>query len=540
MAVKVPCKAASTSNITLSGEQTIDGVSVVADDRVLVTGQTDGTENGIYKVASGSWSRSQDWNDSKDCVQGTAVYVHSGTSNAGWYGISTSGTITPGTTDVTIGQSIPGGSNDANINVQRTDTSAELTTVHNFNEKRITIMGVDYGASLSADGVDDWYTVLTNAMTDVNASGGGVIFFPCGTFLVGTALAIPSNVVLMGSGKGNTTIKRGFTGNLATQAGYSGLMYLTIDGDTATQGAGKGIVFSGSTPSAYHLLVEIKNFVEPCLEFGVDAGATFRGICSDYYTTGSVGSVGAVTVNGTDTGATSRHFIGCESGGCTLYDFGGANDLYVTGGFSNLLIFGAAGSKIFINNMRIGNTGTTTISSDNCRLADCVFAGPVIISGDGNHFDCEVPSWNITDNGTTNQITHPTITYTSSWTSSGTAPSLGNGTLNAYYSRQGSKIKVTVDFTIGSTSTVGTGAWRFSLPRADYSSTVQMCGSGWCSNAAGTAAATFAVRVSPGNQYVELFYADSSEAPQNVGATTPAATWGTGATVRFSCEYITT
>ncbi len=46
-AVKPPCVVMSTSDITLSGEQTIASVSVVADDRVCVGGQTDATENGM-------------------------------------------------------------------------------------------------------------------------------------------------------------------------------------------------------------------------------------------------------------------------------------------------------------------------------------------------------------------------------------------------------------------------------------------------------------------------------------------------------------
>ncbi len=39
-AIKNPCRVATTANITLSGEQTIDGVAVVAADRVLVKSQT--------------------------------------------------------------------------------------------------------------------------------------------------------------------------------------------------------------------------------------------------------------------------------------------------------------------------------------------------------------------------------------------------------------------------------------------------------------------------------------------------------------------
>ena len=56
-AIKLPCLAATTSNVTLSGEQSIDGVSLVEGDRVLVKNQTTGSENGIYVVSTGDWDK---------------------------------------------------------------------------------------------------------------------------------------------------------------------------------------------------------------------------------------------------------------------------------------------------------------------------------------------------------------------------------------------------------------------------------------------------------------------------------------------------
>lgn len=80
---KKPVVAATTANITLSGAQTIDGVAVVADDRVLVKDQTDATENGIYIAASGAWARAVDFDGTTDWCKGTLVVAASGTINAG-------------------------------------------------------------------------------------------------------------------------------------------------------------------------------------------------------------------------------------------------------------------------------------------------------------------------------------------------------------------------------------------------------------------------------------------------------------------------
>lgn len=79
--IKEPVRVATTANITLSGEQTIDGVAVVDGDRVLVKDQTTAANNGIYECDTGTWSRTKDMDGSYDVVNGTLVYVRSGTTN---------------------------------------------------------------------------------------------------------------------------------------------------------------------------------------------------------------------------------------------------------------------------------------------------------------------------------------------------------------------------------------------------------------------------------------------------------------------------
>ena len=99
---KASCRVATTANITLSGEQTIDGVAVVAGDRVLVKDQTAGAENGIYVAATGAWARAEDANSAGDLTSGVLVPVEAGTENADtiWM-LTTDGAITIGTTALT-------------------------------------------------------------------------------------------------------------------------------------------------------------------------------------------------------------------------------------------------------------------------------------------------------------------------------------------------------------------------------------------------------------------------------------------------------
>lgn len=101
VAVKAPCACATAGNITLSGEQTIDGV-LTASSRVLVWQQTTGSQNGIYDSDSGSWTRSLDCDGSNDVRRGTLVRVNQGSSYASaWFSLTNADPITIGTTSLT-------------------------------------------------------------------------------------------------------------------------------------------------------------------------------------------------------------------------------------------------------------------------------------------------------------------------------------------------------------------------------------------------------------------------------------------------------
>ena len=83
LGLKSPVKIASTANLTLSGEQTIDGVAVVDGDRVLVKDQTSQPDNGIYIVSTGSWTRAPDFDGVNDIRKGTLVFSAGGTVGGG-------------------------------------------------------------------------------------------------------------------------------------------------------------------------------------------------------------------------------------------------------------------------------------------------------------------------------------------------------------------------------------------------------------------------------------------------------------------------
>ena len=101
-AVKNPVRAVATANLTLSGTQTVDGVALVAGDRVLLTAQTTASQNNIYVVAAGAWALATDVASTGQLIEGTDVLVAEGTTYGGSiFRVTTTGTITIGTTSIT-------------------------------------------------------------------------------------------------------------------------------------------------------------------------------------------------------------------------------------------------------------------------------------------------------------------------------------------------------------------------------------------------------------------------------------------------------
>jgi len=128
--VKDSVRVATTGNITLSGTQTIDGISLVAGDRVLVKNQSTASANGIYDVVSGgSWTRSADANISAEVTSGMFVFVEEGTTNAdsGWV-LTTDGTITLGTTNLAFTQFSGAGNITAGDGLTKTGNTIDVVT----------------------------------------------------------------------------------------------------------------------------------------------------------------------------------------------------------------------------------------------------------------------------------------------------------------------------------------------------------------------------------------------------------------------------
>jgi phage-related tail fiber protein len=148
-------RVATTANITLTAAQAIDGVSVIAGDRVLVKNQTTASENGIYVCAAGAWARSGDANTASDVKSGMFAFVCEGTVNAdtGWI-LSTDGAIVVGTTSMTFVQFSGAGTILAGAGLTKTGSSIDVGTASTgrivVNADNIDLATVVTGASIGA------------------------------------------------------------------------------------------------------------------------------------------------------------------------------------------------------------------------------------------------------------------------------------------------------------------------------------------------------------------------------------------------------
>ena len=108
---KQTARAITVANVTLSGgaPSTVDGVNLALNNRVLVSAQTTGSQNGIYIVttvgsgSNGTWARTSDADATGDIKGGTIIMITEGTvyADTQWK-LTTDDPITVGTTTMTF------------------------------------------------------------------------------------------------------------------------------------------------------------------------------------------------------------------------------------------------------------------------------------------------------------------------------------------------------------------------------------------------------------------------------------------------------
>lgn len=309
--VKQSVRVISTAAIALTGTQVIDGVAVVAGDRVLVAGQADATTNGIYVAAAGAWARSADADNTplSEVSSGMFTFVEAGTSygSTGWV-LTTTNPITLGTTPLEFAQFSEAGQVSAGAGLVASGA-------------QIDVVSSNGGIVVNAN---DIALTLANSTLAIVAGGVKLADLPTGQILVGsgsniaTAVAVSGDVTVTSGGVFTLTsgavtgdkiadggidldkLASGVAGQIIV-AGATGVpAYATASGDVTINSTGAVTIANNAVTTAKIAdtavtLAKLQTLTAGQIIIGTSSGNTAVTLSGD----ATVSQAGVVTVDGT-------------------------------------------------------------------------------------------------------------------------------------------------------------------------------------------------------------------------------------------------
>jgi len=377
--VKASVRAATTANITLSNTQTVDGVALSVGDRVLVKNQSTGSQNGIYVVASGSWTRATDFDNSPDVEvsPGTFFFVEEGTTQAdNGYVVSNDTAITIGTTAITFSQFSGAGQITAGAGLTKSGntldvvgTADRITVNTDSVDIASTYVGQSTITTLGTIGTGVWQGTLVAGQyggTGVNNSGK--------TITLGGNLTTSGAHATTFTTTGTTGVTLPTTGTLATLAGTETFTNKTLTTPDINGGTADSLTSLSvrDTSAAYDITIAAVSSVT------LTAGRTLTLDLENAARTISLGGNIDIAGNVTHAGAYTQTFTATANTSVTLPTTGTLATLAGSESLSNKTITGSSfAGSVAATTLSASSTVTFTSTTD----ASALGTAPVVLSG---------------------------------------------------------------------------------------------------------------------------------------------------------------
>jgi hypothetical protein len=382
---KQAVRVVSLSNVTLTGSApaTVDGVSLAVNDRILVAGQSTGSQNGLYYVqtvgngSTGTWVRSSDGNASGEIESGMIVMVTEGTTytDTQWK-LTTDNPITLGVTALTFVQNYSANSISAGTSnvVVNSNANVTVSSAGTANVLVVTGTGANIAGTLSASGNITGSYFLGNG-----SQLSGIITTVSANTLTGNTLS--SNVVNSSLTSVGTLGSLSVTGNVSSGN-------LNVTGNLVDTGALSIITGSSGNislaPNGTNVLV---------------ATTTGANIAGTLNATGNanVGNLGATNIVGTLTTAAQTNITSVGTLG-SLSVTGNITGNYILGNGSQLTGISAGGGTSITNgtsnvavaassNVTVGVAGTPNVAT---FTTVGIIANSVATTNNGGAFNFKV------------------------------------------------------------------------------------------------------------------------------------------------------
>jgi hypothetical protein len=213
---KQAVRVITVTNVTLSGgaPNTVDGVSLLAGDRVLVAGQSTGSQNGLYDVvtlgtgSNGTWARTSDGNQDGEIEAGMIVMVTEGdTYKDSQWKLTTNNPIVIGTTALAFEQNSAYAFGNISANGTAILANATNSTVTLAAGDNITITGNNTTKIITITGAAAAPTAIVsgNSNVAVVSSGGNIAVGVGGTSNIAVFSTAGIDVTGTVSATGNVT-----------------------------------------------------------------------------------------------------------------------------------------------------------------------------------------------------------------------------------------------------------------------------------------------------------------------------------------------